>query len=110
MGRDIIGQFSLLPRCADEEREPGGLLNFLKEEESEEYDEEKEKDDEEKEEDDKEKKEDYVKEMEMEEKRRYEEDMQDSLVVEEVNSSSDPFHLSPSPASPATGFFLSRRS
>ena len=67
-----------------EEGEPGGLPNFLKEEEKEEYDEEKENGDEEKEEDDEEKKEKYVKEKEMEEKRRDEEDMQDSLVEEGI--------------------------
>ena len=49
----------------------------MKEEENEEYIEEKDNDNEEKEEDDKEKKDNYVKEMEMEEKRRYEENMQD---------------------------------
>ena len=59
-----------------EEGEPGGLPNFLKEEE-------KEEDDEEKEEDDEEKKENYEKEEEMKGKRRDEEDMQDTLVVEE---------------------------
>ena len=81
---------------AGEEGEPEGLPNFLKEEEKEEYDEEKEKDDEEKEEKDEEKKKYYVKEIEMEENRRDEEDMQDSLVVEEgimVNSPLVPFPL-----------------
>ena len=57
---------------AGKEGEPGGLPNFLKEEEQEEYDEEKEKDDEERDEDDEEKKENYEKEDEMEGKRRYE--------------------------------------
>ena len=81
---------------AGKEGEPGGLPNFLKAEEKEEYDEEKEKDDEEQEEDDEEKKENYMKEKEMEEKRRDEEDMQDSLVVKEgimVNFPLVPFPL-----------------
>ena len=60
---------------AGKEGEAGGLPNFLKEEEKEEYDEEKEKDDEEKEEDDEEKKENDEKEEKMEGKRRDEEDM-----------------------------------
>ena len=48
---------SVLEVPAGEEGEPGGLPNFLKEEEKEEYNEEKDKIDEEKEEDDEEKKE-----------------------------------------------------
>ena len=66
---------SVLQVPAGEEGEPGGLPNFLKEEEKEEYNEEKEKNDEEKEEDDEEKKENDEKEEEMEGKRRDEEDM-----------------------------------
>ena len=73
----------VLQVSAGKEGEPGGLPIFLKEEEKKEYNEEKEKDDEEKEEDDEEKKENDEKEEEMEGKRRDDEDMQDSLVVEE---------------------------
>ena len=47
---------SVLQVTAGKEGEPGGLPNFLKEEEKEEYDKEKENDDEEMEEDDEEKK------------------------------------------------------
>ena len=80
---------------AGEEGEPGGLPNFLKGEEKDEYNEEMEKNDEEKEEDDEEKKKNYVKEGEMEGKRRDEEDMKNSLMVEEgmmVNFSLVPLH------------------
>ena len=66
---------SVLQVPAGEEGEPGGLPNFLKEEEKEEHNEEKEKNDEEKEEDDEEKKENDEKEEKMEGKRRDEEDM-----------------------------------
>ena len=61
---------------AGEEGEPGGLTNFLKKEE-------KEEDEVEKGEDDEEKKRIIEKGDKMEGKRRDEEDMQDSLVVEE---------------------------
>ena len=61
---------------AGEGGEPGGLTNFLKEEE-------KEEDDVEKEENDVEKKDNHEKGEEMEGKRREDEDMQESLVVEE---------------------------
>ena len=60
---------------AGDEDASGGLPNFLKEEENEEYNEEKEKNDNEKEEDDEEKKENDEKKEEVEGKRRDEEDM-----------------------------------
>jgi hypothetical protein len=60
---------------AGEEGEPGGVPNFLKEKEKEEYNQEKEKDDQKKEEDDEEKKEKDEKEEEIGGKRRDEEDM-----------------------------------
>ena len=63
-------------------------------------------DDEEIEEDEEEKKENYEKEKEMEWKRRDEEDMQDSLVVEEGRMLKFPL----APASPAARFFLPLRS
>ena len=74
---------SVLQVPAGEEGELWSLPNFLKEEEKEEYNEEKEKNDEEKKEDEKKKKENDEKEEEMEGNRRDEEDMQDSLVVED---------------------------
>ena len=65
------------------EGEPGGFPNFLNEKEKEEYNQEKEKDNQKKEEEDEEKREKDEKEEEMEGKRRDEEDMYDSLLVEE---------------------------
>ena len=77
---------------AGEEGGPGGLSNLLKEEEMEEDEEEKKDDDDDEE--------------VMEGKRRYEEEIQNILVVEEGMNP----HLSPSPAAPASRFFPTRRS
>ena len=82
-------------RSLQARREPGRLPNFLKAVKKEEYNEEKQKDGEEKEEDDEEKKKNDEKKEEMEGKRRDEDDMQDSLVVEEgmmVNFPLAPYH------------------
>ena len=64
---------SVLKVTAGKEGEPGGLPNFLKEEEKKEYNEEKDKDDEEKEEDEEDTKENDEKEKDG--NRRDEEDM-----------------------------------
>ena len=81
---------------AGDEGGPGGLLNLLKEEEKKETEEEKKGDDDDEE--------------EMEGKRRYEKDMQDSLVVEEGMIIKFPFVPFATFAAPASIFFPARRS
>ena len=86
----------VLQVLAGEEGGPGVLPNLLKEEEDEE-----------------EKKEDDDEEEEMEGKRKDEEDLQDSLVVEAgmlVKFSLVLFAFLPSPVAPASRFFPPRRS
>ena len=87
---------------AGEEGEPGGLTNFLKKEE-------KEEDDVEKEEDDEEKKENDEKE-ELEGKRREEEDIQDSLVVQEGRIVKFPLIPVATFSASASRFFPAKRS